>query len=57
MNNEWEYYNHALVPTLPPHIDPDISWMKGFGQMERICRRKDAAVCQMGVGFRLLRGD
>ena len=28
MNNEWEYYNHALVPTLPPHIDPDISWMK-----------------------------
>lgn len=28
MNNEWEYYNHALVPTLPPHIDSDISWMK-----------------------------
>ena len=28
MNNEWEYYNHALVPTLPPHIGPDISWMK-----------------------------
>lgn len=28
MNNEWEYYNLALVPTLPPHIDPDISWMK-----------------------------
>ena len=28
MNNKWEYYNHALVPTLPPHIDPDISWMK-----------------------------
>ena len=28
MNNEWEYYNHALVPTLLPHIDPDISWMK-----------------------------
>lgn len=28
MNNEWEYYNHALVPTLPPHIDPDTSWMK-----------------------------
>ena len=28
MNNEWEYYNHALVPTLPLHIDPDTSWMK-----------------------------
>ena len=28
MNNEGAYYNHALVPTLPPHIDPDISWMK-----------------------------
>ena len=28
MNNEWEYYNHALVPTLPPHMDPDTSWMK-----------------------------
>lgn len=28
MEKEWEYYNHALVPTLPPHIDPDTSWMK-----------------------------
>lgn len=28
MNNEWEYYNHALVPTTAPHVDPDTSWMK-----------------------------
>ncbi len=25
MNNEWEYYNHALVPTTAPHVDPDVS--------------------------------
>jgi hypothetical protein len=28
MRNDWEYYNHALVPTTPPHVDPDTSWMK-----------------------------
>lgn len=28
MNSGWEYYNHALVPTTPPHADPDTSWMK-----------------------------
>lgn len=28
MNREWEYYNHALVPTTAPHAIPDISWMK-----------------------------
>ena len=21
MLNEWKYYNHALIPTTPPHID------------------------------------
>lgn len=28
MDQEWEYYNHALVPTTAPHVTPDISWMK-----------------------------
>lgn len=28
MNKEWEYYNHALIPTLAPHEEPDTSWMK-----------------------------
>ena len=28
MSNKWEYYNHALVPTTAPHIEPDTSWMK-----------------------------
>lgn len=28
MKKEWEYYNHALVPTTPPHVTPDTSWMK-----------------------------
>jgi hypothetical protein len=28
MRKDWEYYNHALVPTTPPHVDPDTSWMK-----------------------------
>lgn len=28
MNKEWEYYNHALVPTTAPHVVPDTSWMK-----------------------------
>ena len=28
MNNKWEYYNHALVPTTAPHVEPDISWVK-----------------------------
>lgn len=28
MNREWEYYNHALVPTTAPHVIPDTSWMK-----------------------------
>lgn len=27
MSGEWEYYNHALVPTTAPHIVPDTSWM------------------------------
>lgn len=27
MKKEWEYYNHALVPTTPPHVTPDTSWM------------------------------
>ena len=28
MQNEWEYYNHALIPTVAPHVIPDTSWMK-----------------------------
>lgn len=28
MDQEWEYYNHALVPTTAPHVTPDTSWMK-----------------------------
>ena len=28
MNNEWEYYNHALVPTTAPHVEPDVSWIR-----------------------------
>lgn len=28
MNQEWEYYNHALIPTTAPHVTPDVSWMK-----------------------------
>lgn len=28
MSKEWEYYNHALVPTTAPDVAPDISWMK-----------------------------
>ncbi|MDO4261021.1 MAG: hypothetical protein Q4C82_02990 [Eubacteriales bacterium] len=28
MNKDWEYYNHALVPATPPHVDPDTSWMR-----------------------------
>ena len=28
MDKEWEYYNHALVPTTAPHIEPDTSWMR-----------------------------
>ncbi len=28
MEKEWEYYNHALVPTTAPHVTPDTSWMK-----------------------------
>lgn len=27
MDREWEYYNHALIPTTAPHIEPDTSWM------------------------------
>ena len=28
MNNKWEYYNHALVPTTAPHVEPDVSWIR-----------------------------
>lgn len=28
MTKEWEYYNHALIPTTAPHVTPDVSWMK-----------------------------
>lgn len=27
MDRQWEYYNHALIPTTAPHIVPDTSWM------------------------------
>lgn len=27
MDREWEYYNHALIPTTAPHVVPDTSWM------------------------------
>ncbi len=50
MNNKWEYYNHALVPTTAPHVEPDISWVKNKN-MEKIFRRKISVVCQ--VDYRL----
>ena len=28
MDKDWEYYNHALIPTTAPHVTPDTSWMK-----------------------------
>ncbi len=28
MDEEWEYYNHALIPTTAPDVIPDTSWMK-----------------------------
>lgn len=28
MEKQWVYYNHALVPTVAPHEEPDASWMK-----------------------------
>lgn len=35
MNREWEYYNHALVPTTAPHRTPDTSWMKSPKEWKR----------------------
>lgn len=23
--NGWRYYNHAAIPTTPPHIEPDLN--------------------------------
>ena len=25
---DWKYYNHAMIPTVPPHIDPDTDSIK-----------------------------
>ena len=27
MTQEWEYYNHALIPATAPHVVPDTLWM------------------------------
>ena len=24
----WKYYNHAAIPTTPPHIEPDLTPIK-----------------------------
>lgn len=31
MNNVWRVYNQALLPTMPPHVEPDISEIKEKG--------------------------
>lgn len=40
MSQEWEYYNHALVPTTAPHIVPDTSWMDDAGQWRKLAGGK-----------------
>ena len=26
--DDWQYYNHAIIPSVEPHEVPDISWIK-----------------------------
>ena len=40
MSQEWEYYNHALVPPTAPHIVPDTSWMDDAGQWRKLAGGK-----------------
>lgn len=40
MNKEWEYYNHALIPTLAPHEVPDTSWMKDRKKWKELANGK-----------------
>ncbi len=51
MNNEWEYYNHALVPTTAPHVEPDISWIRNKKVWKEFAGGKISAVSQMGYRF------
>lgn len=40
MDREWEYYNHALIPTTAPHIVPDTSWMTDRKEWKRLAGGK-----------------
>ncbi len=41
MTREWEYYNHALIPTTAPHVVPDTSWMKRSVEWKKMADGKN----------------
>ena len=51
MEKEWEYYNHALVPVLPPHIEPDVSWMKNQKKWKELADGKYALFARWITDF------
>lgn len=51
MDKEWEYYNHALVPTTAPHVVPDISWMKDKKRWKELADGKHPLLARWTTDF------
>ncbi len=51
MEREWEYYNHALVPTTAPHVVPDTSWMSDGKKWRELAEGKRALFARWITDF------
>lgn len=51
MNTGWEYYNHALVPTTPPHVEPDTSWMSNRKKWKELAGDRFAVLARWTTDF------
>lgn len=51
MVKDWEYYNHAWLPTTAPHVEPDTSWMKQRKMWRRPERHKGILLARWTTDF------
>lgn len=51
MEKGWEYYNHALVPSTPPHADPDTSILENRSVWKAMDSRPSALLARWTTDF------
>lgn len=51
MSEDWKYYNHALVPTTAPHVEPDTSWMKHRKKWKELSKGSYALFARWSTDF------